>query len=69
VRQEPLDLVLLDILMPGISGIEVCRRLRAADLTRSLPVIMVRAMGEDDRVVESSRPYFGSPVAPLERGL
>ena len=69
MRQEPLDLVLLDILMPGISGIEVCRRLRAADLTRSLPVIMVSALGEDDRVVEPSRPHFGSPVAPLERGL
>jgi DNA-binding response OmpR family regulator len=40
------DLVLLDIMMPGIDGREVCRRLRAHDATRKLPIIMVSAMGE-----------------------
>jgi len=44
VRQDPPDLVLLDVVMPEMSGYEVCRRLRAEDATRLLPVIMVTAL-------------------------
>ena len=44
------DLILLDILMPGISGLEVCRRLRAEGLTT--PVLMLTARGEPDQRVE-----------------
>ncbi len=40
------DLILLDILMPGIDGYEVCRRLKAADATRAIPVIFLRALDE-----------------------
>ena len=58
------DLVILDWMLPGVSGIEICRRLRARDATRTLPIIMVTArreeaervrglaMGADDYVVE-----------------
>lgn len=46
------DLVLLDLMLPDISGTEVCRRLRADAATRDIPVIMVTARGEEiDRVV------------------
>lgn len=46
------DLVLLDLMLPDISGTEVCRRLRADADTRDIPVIMVTARGEEiDRVV------------------
>ena len=41
------DLVLLDWLMPGLSGVDLCRRLRMAAATRHLPVIMLTARGEE----------------------
>ena len=48
------DLVILDWMLPGLSGIEICRRLRAREATRTLPVIMVTARREEaDRVADS----------------
>ncbi len=44
------DLVLLDIVMPGIDGYEVCRRLRADPATRFLPIVMVTASPEQEKV-------------------
>ena len=44
------DLVLLDILMPGMDGYEVCRRLRDEAATRLLPVVMVTAHGDQEKV-------------------
>src|SRR6266567_3965457 len=41
------DLVILDWMLPGISGIELCRRLRAQPDTRQLPIIMLTARGEE----------------------
>ncbi|GAB6967207.1 phosphate regulon transcriptional regulator PhoB [Komagataeibacter kakiaceti JCM 25156] len=41
------DLVLLDWMMPGLSGVDLCRRLRTATATRHLPVIMLTARGEE----------------------
>jgi two-component system phosphate regulon response regulator PhoB len=41
------DLVILDWMLPGVSGLEICRRLRAREATRTLPVIMVTARGEE----------------------
>ena len=53
VSQPPYpDLVLLDIMLPDISGIEVCRRIRASRATTRIPVIMITAKTEEiDRVV------------------
>lgn len=46
------DLVLLDLMLPDMSGKDVCRHLRASDATREVPVIMVTAKGEEiDRVI------------------
>jgi adenylate cyclase len=44
------DLVLLDILMPGISGFEVCQRLRADPSTAMLPIVMITSSGDQDKV-------------------
>src|SRR5687768_3399944 len=49
VKSQPPDLVLLDIVMPGIDGYEVCRRLRADELTRLLPVITVTASEDQEK--------------------
>ena len=46
VEKNPPDLVLLDIVMPGIDGYEVCRRLRAAPATREIPVMFLESLEE-----------------------
>lgn len=51
IAEQMPDLVLLDWMLPGLSGIELCRRLRSRPQTRNLPVIMITARGEEtDRV-------------------
>jgi two-component system phosphate regulon response regulator PhoB len=47
LRETVPDLMLLDWMLPGLSGIELCRRVRARDETRNLPVIMLTARGEE----------------------
>lgn len=46
-----IDLVVLDWMLPGVSGLEVCRRIRSREATRSLPVIMLTARGEEQERV------------------
>ena len=48
--EHDVDAVLLDIVMPGIDGYEVCRRIRTDPLTAYLPVVMVTASGEEQKV-------------------
>lgn len=50
-REEQPDLILLDLMLPGLSGIEVCRRLKKSSDTASIPVIMLTAKGEDSDIV------------------
>jgi two-component system phosphate regulon response regulator PhoB len=51
VKERLPDLVILDWMLPKVSGIEVCRRLRAGPKTRNLPIIMLTARGEEsDRI-------------------
>lgn len=51
LKETTPDLLLLDWMLPGISGIELCRRLRARDVTRALPIIMLTARGEEQERV------------------
>lgn len=52
IQHGPPDLAILDIMLPGMSGIEVCHRLRNHERTRAAPVLFLSAKGEDiDRVV------------------
>jgi phosphate regulon transcriptional regulator PhoB len=70
IRQETPDLLLLDLMLPGMDGLEVCRRVRAEAGTRALPIIMVTAKGEEtDRVVGlemGADDYLVKPFSPRE---
>ena len=62
------DLVLLDILLPGIDGIQVCKLLRSEEKTRCVPIIMVTAKGEEQDIVEGleigADDYITKPFSP-----
>ena len=70
VAAEQPDLILLDIMMPRMSGFEVCRKLKTDPQTRDIPIIMVTALnelGDIERGVESGTDDFiTKPVNRLE---
>ncbi|MBN2381793.1 response regulator transcription factor [bacterium] len=51
IRSEPPDLVLLDLMLPGLDGLDVCKALRNDPGTASIPVIMLTARGEESDIV------------------
>ena len=51
IKKEVPDLVLLDLMLPGLDGIEICRKLKTDYSTRSIPIIMVTAKGEESDIV------------------
>src|SRR6266699_2745293 len=51
LKEHSPDLVILDWMLPGLSGIELCRRLRARAETKRLPIIMLTARGEESERV------------------
>ena len=51
LKERMPDLVILDWMLPGLSGIELCRRLRTRPETRQLPIIMLTARGEESERV------------------
>ena len=70
VKERPPDLILLDWMLPHVSGLEVCRRLRRDPETRNLPVILLTARAaEDDRVRGldvGADDYVVKPFSPTE---
>jgi len=50
-KSEKPDLILLDLMMPGVDGLEVCRRLRASDATADIPIVMMTARAEESDAV------------------
>src|ERR1700685_550883 len=64
------DLLILDWMLPGVSGIEICRRLRAREATRTLPVIMVTGRGEESERVRGlavgADDYVVKPFSVIE---
>src|SRR3954451_9619225 len=51
LKERTPDLVVLDWMLPGVSGIELCRRLRARPETKTLPIIILTARGEESERV------------------
>ena len=65
---EPPDLVLLDLMLPGADGLEICRVLRDHEATRGVPIIMVTARGEEAEIVRGlecgADDYVVKPFSP-----
>ena len=70
VKSQRVDMVLLDIMMPRMSGFEVCRKLKSDPETRDIPIIMVTALtelGDIERGVEcGTDDFISKPVNRLE---
>jgi two-component system alkaline phosphatase synthesis response regulator PhoP len=70
VRAAPPDLVVLDLMLPEMDGLEVCRRLRGDPSTASLPLIMLTAKSDEvDRIVGlelGADDYLAKPFSPKE---
>jgi two-component system phosphate regulon response regulator PhoB len=73
LRASPPDLLLLDLMLPDLSGIELCKRIRSDARLGDLPVIMLTAKGEEvDRVVGfelGADDYVTKPFSPRELAL
>jgi CheY-like chemotaxis protein len=69
-RREQPELILLDIAMPGLTGLEVCKMLKADPATSGLMVVMLTAKGQQsDRergFAAGADDYFAKPFSPLE---
>ncbi|ANF56391.1 phosphate regulon transcriptional regulator PhoB [Halotalea alkalilenta] len=69
VDERP-DMILLDWMMPGISGVELARRLKREETTREIPVILLTAKGEEDNKVQGleagADDYITKPFSPRE---
>lgn len=70
VEQQPPDLILLDVMMPRMSGFQVCTRLKSDPATRDIPIVMVTALsevGDVERAVEcGADDFLTKPVFKLE---
>jgi len=68
VRAHPPDLLILDLMLPGMDGLELCRRLRAETATKALPIVMLTAKSEEADVVTGlalgADDYLPKPFSP-----
>ena len=69
-KETPPDLVILDLMLPGLSGLDVCRALRLDSRTAALPILMVTARGEEsERILgldSGADDYVVKPFSPNE---
>ncbi|MEI8233939.1 MAG: response regulator [Verrucomicrobiota bacterium] len=70
VREEAPNLLILDLMLPGMSGLEICRALKADPATAALPILMLTAKAEEvDRIVGlelGAEDYVTKPFSPRE---
>ena len=70
LRRKPPDLLVLDLMLPHVDGLEVCRRVRANDATAGIPIIMLTARAEEsERIVGlelGADDYLAKPFSPNE---
>lgn len=69
IRERP-DLVLLDLMLPGLSGFEICRKMRSDPQTATVPIIMLTARAEEESRVQGlelgADDYVTKPFSPRE---
>ena len=67
-KKENPQIILLDIKMPGIDGIEVCRRLKANRKTQSIPIIVITALGDHkmEAIEAGADDFISKPLDMLE---
>jgi two-component system, OmpR family, alkaline phosphatase synthesis response regulator PhoP len=69
-RETPPDLIILDLMLPGLNGLEVCKALRLDNRTAALPIIMLTARGEEsERILgldSGADDYVVKPFSPNE---
>jgi two-component system phosphate regulon response regulator PhoB len=67
-KSDPPDLILLDLMLPGVDGFEVCQRLKRDDETARVPIVMLTAKGEDSDIVAGlelgADDYITKPFSP-----
>ena len=67
-KSEPFDLIVLDLMLPGIDGLEVAKRLKSKPETRHIPIIMLTAKGEEADIVTGlelgADDYVTKPFSP-----
>ena len=70
IRTDDPDLVILDLMLPGMDGVEVCRQVKSDPVTRAIPVIMVTAKSEESDIVLGlgigADDYITKPFSPKE---
>ncbi|MBA6411700.1 response regulator [Parahaliea sp. F7430] len=70
IQQEKPDLVLLDLMLPGMDGLDICRHLKNDETTQHIPIIMVTAKGEESDLVLGlgigADDYVTKPFSPKE---
>ena len=70
LNSEPVDLIILDVLMPGVDGIEFIRQLKANLITRDIPVIFLSGQWQEQDMLEAfqagAEDYVTRPFSPAE---
>jgi two-component system alkaline phosphatase synthesis response regulator PhoP len=70
IRTDNPDLVILDLMLPGMDGVEVCRQVKADPVTRAIPIVMVTAKSEESDIVLGlgigADDYITKPFSPRE---
>lgn len=68
LKSKQVDLILLDIMLPGIDGLEVCRRIKTNSETMGIPIIMLTAKGEEQDIIKGlelgADDYVTKPFSP-----
>ena len=70
IQDKNPDLVLLDLMLPGLDGLEICKELKSSSATAAMPIIMVTAKGEESDIVAGlelgADDYVTKPFSPKE---